>query len=452
MPQKWNLQDIRPPEKNRERVKPMSTQTVKQDIAPRRQTETERPTVEYVDPDLATIDVLDGNSAKRKRVVVSLVIAALVLGSAFFINVLLGGATITVYPKFKDVTVQATFEAYAEPMTGELSYELLSLDATGERQVTASGQEHVSERAVGSILIYNTVQNATQRLIKNTRFETPEGLIFKIKESVEVPGATSKDGKVAPGVVTAEVFADGTGEQYNITPTRFTVPGLKGSDQYNSIYAENTNAFTGGFEGDRYIIDQGELDTAKQALHLELRNSLLEQLNTSRPSGFILYDGAVTFVFETLPSTSYGDSMATIKEKAYLFVPIFKDTEFAKYLAKNTIAGYENDPVSITDPHSLIFKYKSASTTQGNIKDQSSIEFTLSGNAQVVWQFDEEKLKNDLLGISKTALPSVLSAYTSIERAESVVRPFWAQHFPDKSSEMKLEIILSGSKPVTSND
>ena len=195
-----------------------------------------------------------------------------------------------------------------------------------------------------------------QRLIKNTRFENPDGLIFRIKESVEVPVA-EKDAKGAlvPGVVTAEVFADGTGEPYNIPPTRFSVPGLKGTDQFKTVYGESTLTMSGGFEGDRYIINDEELETKKQELHLELRNSLLERLKTERPSGFIVFEHAVTFTFETEPATSYGNSLATIKEKAYLHVPIFKEAEFAQYLAESTIAGYESEPVRIIEPEKLVF-------------------------------------------------------------------------------------------------
>jgi len=370
-------------------------------------------------------------------------IAALILAGSFFVNVLMGGAEVTVYPKFKDVSVQATFTAMKEPAAGELGYELLSLDATGERQVKASGSEQVTERATGSLFIYNTDPKATQRLIKNTRFESPTGMVYRIKESVEVPAAsTDAKGALVPGVVTAEVFADGTGEQYNIGPARFTVPGLKDTPQFKTVYGESTIAMAGGFEGERYLLDEAELETKKQELHLELRNSLLERLKTERPSGFIVYENAVTFTFESLPATSYGESLATIKERARLHVPLFKEDEFAAYLADSTIAGYEGEPVTLTDPATLAFEYGEASTSLSDISDDTSLEFMLKGATRIVWKFDEAKLKNDLKGLSKSALPSVLGAYPSIDRAEAVVRPFWTQSFPESEDKLKITTIL----------
>ncbi len=452
MPQKWNLQDIRParPERKVESEQkesaPIGARKMSQDITPKNIERRRAPEERSYDQDLGTLDIVDGKNSKRKRTIIAVVLSVLVLVAAFTINLLMSGAEITVYPKFKDVSVQATFTGVKTPGAGELGFELLTLEETGERQVKASGSEKVTERAIGSLFIYNTDTKAMQRLIKNTRFENPDGLIFRIKESVEVPSAT-KDAKGAlvPGVVTAEVFADGTGDQYNVPPSRFTVPGLKDSPQFATVYGESNVAMTGGFDGERYLLDENELETKKQELHLELRNILLERLNSERPSGFILYPQAVTFSFEALPSTSYGDSLATIKEKASLHVPLFKEADFAVYLAESTVAGYEDEPVHLTDASALMFEYTISTTTVSDISDYTSLEFMLKGSTRIVWDFDAEKLRTDLKGLSKTALPTVLSGYPSIDRAEGVVRPFWAQKFPENKDEITVTTILDST-------
>lgn len=455
MPQKWNLQDIRPAKPPRE-PQAETTQHVEQpqnrhrgDIVPRRtQPAPQRPPLpqrESIDEDLGVLDIVDGRKSKRMRMVIAVIVAILIVGGALFLNVLMGGAEITVYPKFKDVSVQATFTAMRSPKAGELGYELLTLDATGERQVKASGTEKVSERAEGSIFIYNTEMKVS-RLIKNTRFENPDGLIFKIKESVDVPAAT-KDAKGAlvPGVVSADVFADGTGDQYNVSPSRFTIPGLKNSPQYTTMYGESTVAMSGGFEGERFLLDESELELKKQELQQELRTSLLERLTSERPVGFVVYEPAVAFTFETLPATTYGDSLATIKEKAYLNVPIFKEEEFASYIAEHAIAGYEDEPVELPDPHTLIYAYESATATVSDIAKETSLTFKLNGTTRIVWSFDANKLRTDLIGLSKTALEPMLQSYPAIDRAEAVVRPFWAQSFPKSVDEIKVETILGST-------
>lgn len=441
MSQKWNLQDIRPAGSSKAHQRATQNPKPQTDIYYRGP---KAPHAEDVlDPDLATIDVVDGNSNKRKRVAITTIIGIVVLAAGFAVNILLGGAEVTVHPKFKEISVQAEFSAETKPQVDELGYELLSFEMSDEKQVKASGKENVSVRAEGKIFVYNTKSTSPQRLVKNTRFESKEGLIYKIKESIEVPGVTKNaQGETVPGSVVADVYADGTGEQYNIEPARFTVPGLKGSEQYDSVYGESTSPFTGGFEGEKYIIDEDELNTAKQALHIDLRDKLLAQLNEKRPAGFVVYDDAVTITFESLPSTEYGESLATIKEVGRLQVPTFKESEFAEFLARNTIPDYTGDPVTVTDPSTLTFTYTSPTTTVSDISANTSIDFSLKGTAVVVWKFDEEKLLNDLVSLKKTSATEVFSNYPAISNAQAEVRPFWATSFPDDPDEIELTTVV----------
>ena len=442
MAQKWNLQDIRPagaprqPQKESERVQ----RQLSQDITPRRD---DRAPEAFDDSDLSTIDVIDGRSAKRKRIIITTVIALVIVSLAIGVNMLLGGAIITVYPKTKDVSVQAQFTATTNPMADELGYELLSLEATGEKQVKASGKESVSEHAEGTIFVYNSKSTSPQRLIKNTRFETKDGLIFRIKESIEVPGATKDaEGNTVPGKVTADVFADGAGEQYNVGPQRFSVPGLKGTEQFESVYGESTTKLPGGFDGEKYLIDEGELETAKQALHVELRDKLLERLKNEAPAGFIIFNDAVTFAYESLPSTQYGDSLATIKERVRLQMPMFQESEFASFIAEQTISDYKGEAVSLNDVGSMSFSFSSTTLALSDISTVNTLEFMLSGGTKVVWSFDERKFVNELMGIDKSNATAVFDKYPSISTAQVELRPFWASSIPDDIADIKISVIV----------
>lgn len=441
MTQKWNLQDIRPTGTPRPTLRETPVRKPQQDIVPRSSRHTQEESLP--DPDLALIDIIDGNGAKKKRAITTVVIASLIIGLGFIVNIMLGGADVTVYPKTKNVSVQSSFAAYTNPAVDMLGYELLTLETTGEKQVKASGKEKVSKQSEGKIFVYNTKSTSPQRLIKNTRFESSKGLIFRIKESIEVPGAT-KDakGNMVPGTISADVFSDGTGDQYNLPPQRFTVPGLKDSEQYESVYAESTTQFSGGFEGEKYIIDDEELKTAQQALHIELRNTLLERLKSERPAGFIIYDDSITFVFETLPAAEYGDSLATIKEKARLQVPMFKEDEFSKFIAESTVPDYTGETVTLTDPKTFAFAYESSTTTVSDISGYTQLDFTLKGTAQLVWKFDEKKLQNDLISLKRTDATKVLGSYAAIREAKADVRPFWKSTFPSNPNDISIHTII----------
>lgn len=429
MTQKWNLQDIRPPQQRRKRGAVISRAQNSADIQiPERESELVRSYPEE------RIQIQDGNKKRSFGYIIAIAVFVFVIASGFVASAFMSGAEITVYPKNRTPNVNAEFTAYQTAQPGELTYELMSLEATGERQVTASGEEEVEEQATGEIEIVKTTPGA-QRLITNTRFESPGGLIFKITESVIVPGAVNG----TPGTIRAEVYSDGTGEEYNLAPTRFTVPGLA-SDRalFESIYAESARSFTGGFSGPRFSINESELQTATQGLQIELRDTLLARLPNEKPAGFAVFDDAVSITYESLPPVQYGDDLVTIKEKATLQVPIFKADDFAEYLAAATIPGYEMEPVRIDNQDALTFQYTSATTSSSDLTAVDEIEFRLSGRPLIVWTYDSGRLKTDLMGAAKTAMPSVLSGYSAINGAEAVVRPFWQRSFPDELTKIKI--------------
>lgn len=448
MVQKWNLGDIVPPERERKVRAPKAQSSMsdvrrqparKPDPEPVREEEVfEQPEEQF---GMMPEPINGRKSSMRNKLIIGGVVAVAVL-IGIVGTMMLGGADVTVYPKHRDITLNETINAKREAQAGELPYELLSLEEESERKVSATGQEKVSERATGTITIYNNFSSTVQRLIKNTRFESPDGLIYRINESVEVPGFTkAADGSTIPGSKAVAVFADGVGDKYNIKAGKFTVPGLKGSEQFDKIYAESKESMAGGFEGLKYIVNETELSVARNALQAELREKLLARLKNERPNGFIFYEPSVTFSYTPAPATDAGNQMVTIKEKGKLLAPLFKQDTFASYVASKSIPGFEGVPVRIEDPSSFTFAY-SGTTTDPN----TNVEFTLKGPGKIIWVFDSEKLRNELRGLSKTALPQVLSAFPSIKSIKAVVKPFWKTSLPDNIEDITIIEVLDGGE------
>jgi len=456
MSQKWNLQDIRPTTSRPERPTASKQPTRPQAIPiEKRREPTQQSQPQHLSnqetsstfTNLPNIEIVNKKKRNRFKVILSIILIFFITGSAFGISFLTGGAIINIYPKNRSVTVNAEFSAKKERQPGELTYEILTLEATGERQVSASGQETVQTQSSGFIEITKTTPGA-ERLIKNTRFQTADGKIFRIQESVVVPGAVAgQSGEASHGRIRAEVFADDVGDSFNIPANqRFTVPGFQESnltELFNAIYATNAEPFTGGFDGPRFIIDEAELATARQALQLELRNSLLEKLRTSIPVGFTTFESAIALTYSQLPAVQYGDSLVTIREQAVLQIPLFTSVEFASFLATETIVGYSaNEGVRIANIEDLRFSYINPTTSQSNIANLSALEFKIVGNPQIVWTFDADDIRNSLAGKERTAHTLVLGKYPGIERSTIDIRPFWKRSFPDNAQKITLNEII----------
>lgn len=379
------------------------------------------------------------NNTKRMRpfrfaiwFVVLIVIIALTL--AF--SLLFSGAKVSVVPKQSNTIVDARFTTAVNADTDELSYEIMTIEKSSSKKIKASRKEKIEERASGKIVIYNDFNSFSQRLIKNTRFETPEGLIYRINKSVVVPGQSVKNGEKIPGSVEVTIYADEVGEKYNTGLTDFIIPGFKGSPRFEKFYARAKTSMEGGFVGEKLIADAIELKGAQEELRLELKKQIINEAFSQKPDNFYLFEDTIFVEFEPM-STQESNNEVEVIEKAILYGVLFNKEEFAKHLAKNTIALFEDESVEISDINTLTLTMLNKEDSRP-WKDEE-FEFELKGNTRIIWTFDEDKLKQDLSGRAKKALIIVLSGYPSIEEAEAVLRPFWKRSFPDNVDKIKIQ-------------
>ncbi len=384
------------------------------------------------------LEVTDGRLARVRKYILVAVALAIIGFVGVGATIVLSGAQVTVKPKTHDTNVDATYVTKIKPDVGELGYELLTLEEEGERQVAASGTQQVSQKAQGAITVLNGFSATPQKLVKNTRFEAPGGLIYRIQEGITIPGYKKDSvGALQPGSVKVKVVADGTGDTYNIADVRLNVPGLKGTDQYNAIYGEvDKTGVAGGFEGMKVIIDSDKLATEKQKLDTELRDKLLTRIKAERPNGYAVFDPAITFVYDTRAASQGNDQSAIIKEHARLIVPLFNESAFASFIAKSTVPGYTGEPVHLDNPADLTFAYSGQPVDDLSMVD--NIQFSLKGAVKVIWLFDHDALVKDLLGRAQGDLMEVLKKYPAIEKAKAIVRPIWKTSFPSNAKDIKL--------------
>ena len=359
----------------------------------------------------------------------------LVFGFSFVFS----GAKVVVTPKQRTVHIDAEFKSVKTPGVNEIGYEIMTIEREESQDVSPTGKEFVEEKSSGTIVIYNNFNTSSQRLIKNTRFETPEGLIYRINESIVVPGKHTENGATVPGSIEAVVYADEAGEKFNIKLTDFTIPGFKGDPRFESFYARSKTEMTGGFVGDRQVISATEESAARDVLQEKLKSQLSKEAFSQIPEGFEMYENGIFIEFSSLPNTDHG-SQVSVREKGTLYGVLFGKDAFARFIAKNTVAGFDDEPVEILDQEGLVFGILNKESVKPWETD--SFSFRLSGNTHIVWTFDSNQLKTDLAGKAKGALQTVLTGYPSIDEAQIVLRPFWRQTFPENTSDIKVTRVI----------
>jgi hypothetical protein len=363
------------------------------------------------------------------------------LGAIF----LFAGAELSVTPKQGTAFVDGTFAgmqtqtATSSTPSGILPYSILTTADVDTSDVPATGQENVSLPASGHIVVYNNYSTSPQQLIKNTRFATPEGLIYRIHDSISVPGMTTVNGQKTPGSIEVTVYADQPGDTYNIGLTDFTVPGFKGSPQYTGFYARSKTPMTGGFVGMRPVVATSTEATAVSTIQNDLRTKLVADAKSKIPEGYILPDKGtfVTFDDPTQSTDSTSTSNVTLSIQGTLHGILIKNTDLAGVIASKNLPSYDDAPVMLTNPGDLsIEPVIDPSVT--NPWDQPTLDFAVKGNAALQWVIDTKRLASDLAGKSESALNTVLTGYPGVDRAKAIFRPVWRSTFPTNPDDINI--------------
>ena len=155
--------------------------------------------------------------SSRRRILLAGLAGALIL--VFAVLSIFNGATLAYTPRSS--TLSFDNETHAARKTGEtgLLYSIVKLSGDKGVEVTTSGEEEVSRKASGTIIVYNDASTEPQRLIENTRFEAPSGKIYRIAVAIVVPGKKTVGGVSQPGTIEATVLAD-------LAVTHLTTPNV----------------------------------------------------------------------------------------------------------------------------------------------------------------------------------------------------------------------------------
>ncbi len=301
--------------------------------------------------------------------------------------------------------------------------------------VAASGTKQVSRSASGVITIYNTGSTDAQRLIANTRFQSPDGKIYRIHDSVTVPAVTkAADVSTVPGTATVTVYADSPGDSYNLsTDTRFTVPGFKGDPKYDEFYAEAA-AVVGGYVGPEPAVADADLSKATDTLKQGLSQAAQSALTSQIPAGYIAVPGTLVATFSDISQAPDGATSADLSQTITMSGAVVSAAALASAIARQSVDSYNGESVAFADLGQITI---SAATTTAPGQD---IPVVLSGTPTLVWQYDPNALKAALVGKSKATFQSIVESFApAIARADAKVRPFWEANFP--SDPAKIDVV-----------
>lgn len=348
------------------------------------------------------------------------------------------GATVTITPKTAAIHPPANVTALPNAPQGSLGYKTVTLSKSASTEVTASGTTRVSTPATGVITISNTYSAAKQVLVVNTRFEAPDGKMYRIRSAVTIPGTSKNaDGSTKPGTVTATIYADQPGESYNRpNTTTFTIPGFKGDSRYTKFSAQSQGPIQGGFVGNKAAVSSADMQKAQDSLKQQLSSALQSGASASIPEGYLPVQGSLAVTYSDIAQAPGSNSKVTLTQTANATVAIVNSANIASVLAKLLVQGYAGEALAFKEPNPLVLQLSSTTS-----KTTGPLTLLLQGEPILVWQFDQEALKQTLLGKEKSSFEGVLADFApAIEKAQASIRPFWKATFPKNSSELTIVV------------
>ena len=393
------------------------------------------------------VEELEMEKTKKSRFLFKLTISFLILilfGAFGFVALnRVSTAAINIFPYKETLTVDSRLRARANTTADGLQFEIAQLSAEESGLVTATGITSGGQKASGKITVYNNYGSAPQKLIANTRFETSDGKVYRIKGAISVPGM---------GVLEATVYADQAGEEYNIGPSDFTLPGLKGGARFEKVFAKSKSAMSGGSSGNARVVKKEDIDSARTAVNEKLKNRLTETLSKQKPEGYVLFANAVKIEYiENADNPKVGDSVGrsmAFKTKGSAAGYLFKKDDLAKALADDNSGDLKkapkNETVAVDNVEALDFSLISADAKN------KEITVRLKGDADFVWTVDTAKLLEEIINYKGKDYTSVFQNYPAIEKAAIVQSPKWWPRFPKDKSKIKINI-ETGKATTTSS-
>jgi len=339
----------------------------------------------------------------------------------------------------KGITVSSkTLKTQFQNDNIEIPGELLIYKKNAQIVQKASGRQKVETKASGKLVIFNSYSSASQILVAGTRFQSPEGKIFRLTERVKVPGAEIVAGEIKPSSLEVLIVADQPGAEFNIEkPTIWHLPAFKGTVKYEKIYGQSFEPITNGFIGEKAVPTDSDILEIKNRLVETLKNSLETDSLLALKDKFTLLEGANDFQIikeEINPQTDENGNFSIFGEaqKRYLVFEesVLKEAIISKikneYLKENNFQLKEFD--FIKEPPSLDL-------------ENGQMNFKVKGRAVFKPIFDPAAFKNQISGLKEEDLKNILSSLPNIYRVQVSFWPFWVHRVPEnvKNIEVKIE-------------
>jgi hypothetical protein len=403
----------------------------------------ERAVVDVDDDNDSSNDDEDDNGPRRSnrgRIITGVLVAVIVLlGGAYIASAFFNHASVTINFKKTPWSTQLNLTADKSATADNLDNNVIAAQVfTANKNVTetfpGSSVQQVSQKAQGTITIYNDYNTKTQELVATTRFLTPDGKIFRITQAVTVPGASMSNGALVPSSITAPIVADQPGPGYNVGPVaKLSIPGFAGDPQEKGFYGTIMASTTGGFIGQRATPTAADITNAKASTTAILQAALQGGFSGSYPNNFKILDGAtqITVGKLTVNTSTDVNGNFTVFGTATLQAIGFDETAL-----KNDLLSQAQSQESSSVFADINLNYSNVTADFTNDR----VTFSVGVQANLEPQLTVAALQGSVLGKSVADARAAITQLPQLDNAEISIWPSWLSTIPSDPNKVHITI------------
>ena len=360
--------------------------------------------------------------------------------SGVFIHFTFSKAEIKIWPEtellsFEDEITVNSKAAEPDFSSNIIPGKIIEEEKEITQQFPATGS--VSKKAKGIIKVYNAYSTSSQVLVATTRFVSASGKLFRTPKKVRIPGGHYEKGKLIPGQIDIEVIADQPGEDYNIKPTTFSIPGFAGTAKFTFFYAKSFSLMAGG--GTIAQVTQSDLERAERVLLDSLKKTGEESLLLKAGGEFISLDKILKQeVRESSSSVEVGRETENFNYRVRIRSKtlVFKKQDLKDFAKSCIISQIETDKKLYGESVELNYSAKKIDLESG--KMNLFLEFS----GKIYPDIDVLSLKRDLSNKLFNEAKILLENQPEIASFKIELYPFWLKKVPENIDKISVKIKL----------
>lgn len=340
-----------------------------------------------------------------------------------------------------DAVIELTANTLLDEVDQEASAipaELVSTDKTDAETVDATGEKNVGKQATGVVVLKNCRESEGSVTIPAGTGVSAGNFTYITSSSVTLPESSfTGAGTCKTSVEEVAVVAQKPGEEYNLDAgSDFTVAG------YSNITGENEEDMKGGTTDNVKVVQQSDIDAAKQAVLDRFNEVVKEKMLADNNTGNTVALKETFKSSEPVVATNHkvddeADSV-TVTVSATLTIMTVSTEHIEPFVEPAVQDQIDSSQQSILDNG-----LSSADYTLGELVSDGEAKISVATKVTAGPELSEQTVKNEVIGKKKGEAIRVLEDRPGVDQVDINYSPFWIYSTP--SSEKKITVVFEQS-------